>query len=79
MKIERSTIYSAGSCNFCDKGELTAGGYGLHYPYQHVFNLSGRAIAVRVCDNCLQELNDFARKIYAKEIADKLSRDEDID
>lgn len=44
------------SCNFCSRGVLTPSGYGLKYPYNKVYEVSGTGIIVRFCPQCLIQL-----------------------
>lgn len=78
MEIRRGHYRSLGSCNFCDRAKLTAGGYDLVYPYKQVYHILGKGIGVRICDHCLDELNKEVDFLRAKEIADKLTEGEDI-
>jgi len=53
----------ANSCNFCKRGEYN--GVTLIYPYETVVHVSteGGGIAVRFCDNCMDELIGKVEKL----------------
>lgn len=62
MIITPTTIDKEGSCNFCDKGELSIGGMSLIYPYKKVYSIysgSGGGIKARVCESCAKQFIQF--------------------
>lgn len=73
VQIKRSSIHSAGSCNFCFQGELSLGGDNFLYPYDKVYELSGRCLGARICDKCLEELISVKEKNDAEDIANILA------
>lgn len=59
LSIKHSTIKKEGSCNFCNRGQLSESGDSLVFPYTQVVKVTrreGSGIAVVICDNCLDEL-----------------------
>lgn len=53
-RIEKVKHY--GSCNFCQKGELTKTKIGLKYPYKKVYVIVGNSLEIRICKKCLTAL-----------------------
>lgn len=56
MQIEKKSIKDVGTCNFCDRGLLDDTGCSLSFPYKTVYVLSGKRISVRVCEECLKQI-----------------------
>lgn len=73
MKAKYRTVTDAGSCNFCNDGELSLGGYNIIFPYTHVYEMSGSYLGARVCDTCLEDLIILKENIDSQRVADKLS------
>ena len=61
----KSVVADNTSCNFCDKGVLNRSGTGLSYPYVHVttFQRNGSGLIASICNDCLKELNEFAKDL----------------
>jgi len=60
MKVERGLRRVLGSCNFCDKSQMTPTGTDLNYPYKMVSTLQnerGGGLKVSICDECVEELH----------------------
>uniref|UniRef100_A0A6M3LB39 Uncharacterized protein n=2 Tax=viral metagenome TaxID=1070528 RepID=A0A6M3LB39_9ZZZZ len=58
-KIEK--VEEAGSCMFCQRGELESKTI-LKYPYESVYVISSdRASSFRICSKCLVELIKLVR------------------
>lgn len=58
-KVDITSVYSRGSCNFCSKGTLKISGFGLEYPYIHVLEVRGESISVRFCEECFNKLKSI--------------------
>jgi len=66
MKISKEKIKDVGSCNFCNKETLRDIGYGLDYPYSHVYEFESEqsgGIRVRMCDECFDEFVEKVNQI----------------
>lgn len=60
MLVEKKNVRKDNtSCNFCNRGKLNEGGYGLIYPYEYVytFKREGNGIQADICPDCLKELH----------------------
>jgi hypothetical protein len=61
MIVEKRKItgnYTRGTCNFCDKGELSKNQTGLVYPYEEVICFYG-TLEVRMCKTCFEKLKSI--------------------
>lgn len=58
MKIEIKSIKDVGSCNFCQrsKGDWEA---KSRYHYSKVYEIKGRNIGFRICENCMLEFTEI--------------------
>jgi hypothetical protein len=56
MQIEVKPVNEVGPCNFCDRGLINDDGCSLSFPYHTVHVLSGKQIQVRMCAECLRQL-----------------------
>lgn len=59
MKITKRPVvgmYSEGSCNFCNKGEISISKTSLIYPYNDIVEIQGTNSSVRFCKECFEKL-----------------------
>lgn len=54
MKLKIQKISEAGSCHFCQRGQLA--GHILFYPYDYVLVITGPVNEIRICEKCYKEL-----------------------
>ncbi|MNJ90252.1 hypothetical protein D3C87_78470 [compost metagenome] len=72
MEAKFGNVRSLGSCNFCNRGKLTASGYDLIYPYDKVYEIEGNAIKVRICSDCIEQLKNIDDLVDATTIMKEL-------
>lgn len=58
VKVSLKDVNKAGSCNYCDKGELSVGNT-LNYPYTEVIVVRGNHIETRFCKECFEKLTKY--------------------
>ncbi|WP_210499526.1 hypothetical protein [Vibrio crassostreae] len=69
--LTRMKVVDAGSCSFCDRGEITRSGNNLIYPYTHVTKIDGVGIRVQACDTCLGVISEFSKVLKEDPTAKK--------
>ena len=60
MRMYKQDITKAGSCNFCQRGELGADGKSLKYTYRKVWIVEDHGLQARFCGECAAR---FARTV----------------
>lgn len=54
LRITKESIREAGTCVFCQRGELQKSKVGLKYPYRTVYVLRGNTLVVAICEECIK-------------------------
>jgi hypothetical protein len=54
MKVERTDLRD-GSCNYCDRGEMSHNPLKMIYPYKEVITIEGRSVVTKMCDKCVNQ------------------------
>jgi len=66
----------SGSCNFCNRGEVSA--EGLIFSYNYVLEITGESnLAIRICQECFDELTYFQlhNNNYSKPDSSRLNKE----
>ncbi|MDF2533918.1 MAG: hypothetical protein K0R18_75 [Bacillales bacterium] len=74
MEARKGSFRVLGSCNFCNRGKLSACGYDLIYPYTEVYQIEGDRMSVRMCEDCLETIKDMDALVDATKVMRELVR-----